>query len=150
MNRSWLVVLAIALGCNNVNSGPTGPGPGVDAPTHHGTDGPGPGSPFCDGGDCVCPSGESCAIGCPDDVACNVQSGIGTVVSVQCLAGEKCEVECSTASSCSVDCAGRDDCEVTCPGTACTVVNIPITDPNVSCGNPPTLPTRSGTTARCP
>ena len=150
MIRTWLVFIGAALGaCNNVNSGPGGPPNtgGVDAPTHTGSDS-GTTNPFCDHNDCICPPNTPCAFECAPGSQCDVQTGLGSTVAVQCLASDTCEVECHNSSSCRVDCAGRNDCQVTCPAGACTVTNIPITDPNVSCDGGPS--TRTDTTASCP
>jgi hypothetical protein len=125
MIRTWFVLVAFGA-CNNVGSN----------------------NPFCDGNDCVCPPATPCAFECQPDSQCDVQTGVGSTVTVQCLATETCEVECHNAASCRVDCAGRNDCQVTCPSGACTVTNIPETDPNVSCGGAPA--SRTATTASCP
>jgi len=142
----FLLVLVTVAGCTGVRNAPPGGSHGDDDDTTQ-IDAGSNGSRSCSTGECICPPGAPCSFDCPAGFPCDVQSGLGSTVSTRCSADQPCEVECSGAASCSVDCNGRVDCQVTCPHSACTVINIPANDPNITCAG--SAPERTGTTARC-
>jgi hypothetical protein len=106
----------------------------------------GGGDDFCNGDDCVCPPGDTCAIDCDAGGNCDVQAQPNSTIDVDCGASATCDVECSTATSCDVACHDGD-CDVTCPDGDCTVTGCGETC-DVTCGLTG-LPTRTGETATC-